>query len=79
MSLSQDQIADVVLAQVPEERRSHYHTLSGMVMQLLGKLPQTGDLCTWEDWRFEIVDLDGMRIDKVLATRVPVKAPLLGS
>jgi putative hemolysin len=40
-----------------------------MVMQLLGKLPQTGDYCDWESWRFEIVDLDGMRIDKVLAIR----------
>lgn len=57
------------LSAVPEEGRSHYHTLSGMVMQLLGKLPQTGDYCDWEDWRFEIVDLDGMRIDKVLASR----------
>lgn len=57
------------LSRVPEEGRSHYHTLSGMVMQLLGKLPQTGDYCDWESWRFEIVDLDGMRIDKVLAIR----------
>lgn len=57
------------LSSVPEEGRSHYHTLSGMVMQLLGKLPQTGDYCDWESWRFEIVDLDGMRIDKVLAIR----------
>jgi putative hemolysin len=61
----------LVLDRVPEEDRSHYHTLSGMVMQLLGKLPQTGDHCVWEHWRFEIVDLDGMRIDKVLATRLP--------
>ena len=64
---------------VPEEARSHYHTLSGMVMQLLGKLPQTGDHCLWEDWKFEIVDLDGMRIDKVLAMHCPADAPLLGS
>jgi len=69
----------LVLDTVPEEGRSHYHTLSGMVMQLLGKLPKTGDHCTWEDWRFEIVDLDGMRIDKVLAIRIPVEKPLLGS
>jgi putative hemolysin len=60
----------LALSTVPEEGRSHYHTLSGMVMQLLGKLPQTGDHCTWEEWKFEIVDLDGMRIDKVLVTRL---------
>ena len=69
----------LVLDTVPEEGRSHYHTLSGMVMQLLGKLPQTGDHCAWEEWRFEIVDLDGMRIDKVLASRIPHQAVLLGS
>jgi putative hemolysin len=56
------------LQALPEQERSHYHTLSGMVMLLLGKVPQTGDRCEWEKWTFEIVDLDGMRIDKVLAT-----------
>ncbi|SDY19620.1 hemolysin family protein [Nitrosomonas sp. Nm33] len=52
---------------VPEEERGRYHTLSGMIMLLLGKIPQTGDRCEWEKWTFEIVDLDGLRIDKVLA------------
>jgi putative hemolysin len=65
----------LVLKTVPEEGRSHYHTLSGMVMQLLGKLPQTGDHCVWEDWQLEIVDLDGMRIDKVLAKRIAAEPP----
>jgi putative hemolysin len=52
---------------VPEEER--YHTLSGMLMVLLGRLPQTGDSAQWDDWRFEVVDMDGKRIDKVLAAR----------
>lgn len=56
---------------VPEEERGRYNTLSGMVMLLLGRLPQTADQCEWEGWIFEIVDLDGKRIDKVLARRVP--------
>ncbi len=43
----------------------------GMLMLLLGRLPHTGDRVQWEDWKFEIVDLDGKRIDKVLASRVP--------
>ena len=55
---------------VPEEERGRYHTLSGMVMWLLGRLPRTGDIVTWEEWRLEVVDLDGKRIDKVLASRV---------
>lgn len=59
------------LKTVPEEEKGSYHTLSGMVMWLLARLPQTGDIVTWENWRFEVVDLDGKRIDKVLATRIP--------
>ena len=55
------------LRSVPEEERGRYNTLSGMLMLLLGKLPQTTDRCEWESWSFEIVDLDGKRIDKVLA------------
>ena len=59
------------LKAVPEEEKGRYHTLSGMVMWLLGRLPGTGDIATWEGWRFEVVDLDGKRIDKVLASRLP--------
>ncbi|HEY0846295.1 MAG TPA: hemolysin family protein [Noviherbaspirillum sp.] len=58
---------------VPEEERGRYNTLSGMMMLLLGRLPQTADRCDWEDWTFEIVDIDGKRIDKVLAVRKPVE------
>jgi len=56
---------------VPEEDKGRYHTLSGMIMWLLGRLPGTGDVATWEGWRLEVIDLDGKRIDKVLAVRVP--------
>ena len=52
----------------PEEERGRYHTLSGMMMLLTGRLPQEGDRVDWEDWSFEIVDMDGKKIDKVLAT-----------
>ena len=55
---------------MPEEERQRYHTLAGMLMLLLGRLPQTGDRVQWEDWSFEIVDIDGKRIDKVIGTRV---------
>ena len=63
------------LKTVPEEEKGRYHTLSGMLMWLLGRLAQTGDIVTWEQWRLEVVDLDGKRIDKVLATRLPDPAP----
>ena len=58
------------LDKIPEEERGRYHTLSGMLMLLTGKIPKTGDKVEWEDWSFEIVDMDGRRIDKVLAVRV---------
>lgn len=62
------------LKSVPEEGRRRYHTLSGMVMWLSGQLPQTGDVLEWENWRLEVVDLDGKRIDKILATPNPPAA-----
>lgn len=64
----------LALRMVPEEEKGRYHTLSGMMMWLLGRLPSTGDVATWEGWRFEVVDLDGKRIDKVLAIRIPEPA-----
>jgi putative hemolysin len=62
------------LKSIPEEGRERYHTLSGMLMLLTGRLPQTGDHVEWEGWRLEIVDMDGRRIDKVLAMRAPEPA-----
>src|SRR5690606_5183857 len=56
------------LAAVPEEDTGRYHTLSGMIMLLLGRLPRTGDRIDWGGWSFEIVDMDGNRIDKVIAS-----------
>lgn len=59
------------LKELPEEDRGRYNTLAGMVMLLLGRLPRTADSVEWEGWRFEVVDLDGKRVDKVLAARLP--------
>ena len=60
----------LVLKGVPEEDRGRYHTLSGMIMWLIGDVPHTGDIVEWEQWRLEVVDMDGNRVDKVLASRV---------
>jgi putative hemolysin len=59
------------LKTVPEEDKERFNTLSGMLMWLLGRVPATGDIAQWERWRLEVVDLDGKRVDKVLATRLP--------
>ncbi|WP_137936763.1 hemolysin family protein [Chitinivorax sp. B] len=65
----------LALKVVPEEGRGRYHTLSGMVMLLLGRLPATGDDVDWHGWRFEVVDMDEKRIDKVLATPLAMEVP----
>jgi putative hemolysin len=57
----------LALKDMPEEDRGRYNTLAGMIMLLLGRLPRTTDTVEWGGWRFEVVDLDGKRIDKVLA------------
>jgi putative hemolysin len=55
----------------PEEELGRYNTLSGMIMLLLGRVPSVSDTVDWQGWRFEIVDMDQHRIDKVLASRIP--------
>ncbi len=60
------------LRTLPEEERERYQALSGMLMLMLGRMPQTGDTVVWENWRFEVVDMDGKRVDKVLASQVPL-------
>ncbi|MDE2146531.1 MAG: HlyC/CorC family transporter [Burkholderiales bacterium] len=54
---------------LPDEERGRYNTLAGMIMLLLGRLPATADAVEWQGWRFEVVDLDGKRVDKVLVSR----------
>lgn len=61
------------LKELPEEDRGRYNTLAGMIMLLLGRLPRTTDAVEWDAWRFEVVDLDGKRVDKVLVTRLAVE------
>jgi putative hemolysin len=58
------------IKEVPDEERGRYNTLAGMVMLLLGRLPATGDSVEWDHWRFEVVDLDGKRVDKLLVQRI---------
>jgi putative hemolysin len=48
-----------------------YETLSGFVMVSLGRVPQTADHFEWKSYRFEIMDMDGRRVDKVLVTTLP--------
>ncbi len=60
----------LALKEAPDGGKSRYHTLSGMLMWMMEKIPQAGDTVDWERWRLEVVDMDGKRIDKVLATPI---------
>jgi len=48
-----------------------YTTIAGFVLAQLGRLPATAEAFEWKDLRFEVVDMDGKRIDKLLVERVP--------
>jgi putative hemolysin len=68
---------DLTGIRLPEERS--YHTVAGFVLDSHGALPSIGEKFDAHGWRFEVLDLDGRRIDKLLATRHPsgrrVQAP----
>lgn len=46
-----------------------YHTVAGLMLALLQRVPREGDRIVWSGWRFEVLDMDGRRVDKVLASR----------
>jgi putative hemolysin len=52
-----------------DDQGQHYHTLGGLVMTALGRVPQTGDVFERRGYRFEVVDMDGNRVDRVLVSR----------
>jgi putative hemolysin len=55
---------------LPQEDKGRYNTVAGLVMAVSGKIPEVGEIVEAGGWLFEVVDLDGKRIDKVLA-RLP--------
>lgn len=56
---------------VPSDEIGAYHTLAGFVMARLGRIPHTADRFEYGDLTFEVVDMDGRRVDKVMITRAP--------
>ncbi len=72
-----DELKDLLdLDRLPFEEERLYETLGGLVMAFLGRIPRSGEGFDWEGFRFEVVDMDGHRVDKVLirppATEPPV-------
>jgi putative hemolysin len=64
------------IRELPEEERGRYNTLAGLLMSVSGRLPATGERIDCGDWMFEVIDLDGKRIDKVLALPLQADAQL---
>jgi putative hemolysin len=62
------------IRELPEEDKGRYNTLAGLLMAVSGRLPAAGERIDCGEWVFEVVDLDGRRIDKVLAQAVPEPA-----
>ena len=57
---------------LPGEERGRYNTLAGLLMSISGRLPRLGERIECQNWTFEVIDLDGRRVDKVLAVRSKV-------
>jgi putative hemolysin len=71
-ALSIDEMVDKLeLDNLPEEEEGSFQTVGGFVMVRLGEVPHAGDHFEWGGFRFEVVDMDGRRVDKVLVTPLP--------
>lgn len=61
--------------ELPEENEQEYRTAAGMLIAHFGRIPQSGEFFSWRGFRFEVVDLDGARIDKLLVCRTVPPEP----
>lgn len=71
-TLSIDQFKEIFdVDELPDEERGYYQTLAGFIITFLGRIPAAGDRFEWLGLLFEIVDMDGFRIDKIIVSRLP--------
>ncbi|MEN4029994.1 MAG: hemolysin family protein [Methanobacterium sp.] len=61
------------IKELPDEDTSNYQTLAGFIMTYLGEIPETAYKFKWNDLQFEIMDLDGFHIDKVMVYQLATK------
>jgi putative hemolysin len=73
-ALPADAMADRLGIDLPDDR--DYATAAGYVLSVLKHLPHEGEHFTEGEWRFEVVDMDGRKIDKLLVSRVETEAPV---
>lgn len=60
---------------LPDEDRGYYQTIAGFIITRLGRIPHAADRFEWSGWHFEVVDMDGFRVDKVLVVPHGVVVP----
>lgn len=64
-----DQLEDILGAlELPDRERIGYETVAGLVLALCDHIPRRGEWVQWQRWKFEVVDMDGLRIDQVLVS-----------
>ena len=55
--------------ELPDEDHDHFHTLGGFVTAQIGRIPSVGEVCTWEDFTFEVLRMDRARVAQIRMTR----------
>jgi putative hemolysin len=69
-SAAMEEIVSKLDLETPQGESGAYHTLAGFVMARLGHIPHAADTFEYGGWKFEVVDMDGRRVDQVMVTRV---------
>jgi putative hemolysin len=68
---AQDAFTRIGIPHSLEEESGEYHTLGGFVLKRFGHIPHEGEHFDWHGWRFEVLDMDRHRVDKVLVNKLP--------
>ena len=66
--LLQEVVDDLPRFPMPEGSSEHFHTMAGFVLYLLEHVPHEGETGIYENWKFEVIEMDGRRVDKILLT-----------
>ena len=68
-SLTVDAFAEIIDSDIfGDEKQRRYHTIAGFVMHVLERIPRPADHFDWSGYRFEVMDMDDKRVDKLLIT-----------
>lgn len=67
--LPMQEVAELLELRAEDFPDGAYKTLAGFILTRLGRIPATGEQVAWQGWRFEVVDMDGRQIDRVLVAR----------